>query len=713
MWRSGVPTIAQMGGPLTREEIDDVNMSKFADAEEDALPLDRPHAPNYVDLRKFLRKGSSAERYADANSSSDKESWLKKMPLRDIDDKKTRIRNGELPKSLKCYGSPGICLQHHGDDVCNCALDSSSTATVPFPYPKAQRNRGTGDEDGRGEEYILVQRNEDGSRIPKASLRNCGTFKTFTVLDSRPIRHARNNERSLVKKFEGTGARGISFGNVLARMYHFIGLALAKLYQFLKSTLSFPFRVWHAHTIQSTEVQKTPKDFSLTETMVSVSSDRKPLYTTKIVEKGKDIDWEESESSSEAKTLGFEATAEPDLNLGRKGHLKRRTSLSTARDDAHELEWIGSNEPRTRDGVEEILHRSNEKVEEFSPSKFLMTAPGTSIVRSTEDEDGGMWLWRTIENSEKWTEGPGGDLHPSMPVKDLASPMGFKPPTQRQSRKHCSGVDYSNENCFNPTEQRPVEMDEIGRATQVFVAEAAGENEPLSPVDSAILSAEERRILRKISDKLSPHPTLERQRSSEPTTRTIVDSSDTILTDSANYDTHFSPEKDGSSSCELPQQVDRDLVLSTPSQPPTPGSTESRKKTPIRAGIKNDVKAVTESVKRVLFRNKPEPDTRFTSPRSAQKTLTIVADVMRKEFDCFVAMRRSGAQKLRSEKIYSSDARLRISLRFQPLDAFSCNVIIFRSRDDDFSVSTADYVTFIAGLQQTFLNSVTGAWRYQ
>lgn len=120
-----------------------------------------------------------------------------------------------------------------------------------------------------------------------------------------------------------------------------------------------------------------------------------------------------------------------------------------------------------------------------------------------------------------------------------------------------------------------------------------------------------------------------------------------------------------------------------------------------------EVKAMKESLKRAFVRTKAEPETRFASPRSAHRTLKIIADMLVKEFSCSVAVRKSGPPKLRCERTMRNGQSLRTRLRFQPMDSFSCNVVMCRSREDDHSISTADYVAFVAALQRSFLNAVS------
>lgn len=137
------------------------------------------------------------------------------------------------------------------------------------------------------------------------------------------------------------------------------------------------------------------------------------------------------------------------------------------------------------------------------------------------------------------------------------------------------------------------------------------------------------------------------------------------------------------------------------------GRLESRRKLGSGFRVLSDVKSVKGSIKRALNRGKMEPETRFASPRSARKTMTIIADLLVKEYLCDVAVRKVGSLKLRAEKTMASGHALRIRVCFQELDAYSCNVMISRSKEDDIEVSTYEYVNFIADLQRSFSDMVT------
>lgn len=125
--------------------------------------------------------------------------------------------------------------------------------------------------------------------------------------------------------------------------------------------------------------------------------------------------------------------------------------------------------------------------------------------------------------------------------------------------------------------------------------------------------------------------------------------------------------------------------------------------------LRTDVRTMKDSIFRAFGRNKVEPETRFASPRSARKTLALIADMLVKEYGCDVAVRRNGALKMRCEKVFTGNQKLKVRLAFQPMDAYSCNVIICRSREDEHHVSTTDYVGFVADVQRSFMNATSEA----
>lgn len=114
-----------------------------------------------------------------------------------------------------------------------------------------------------------------------------------------------------------------------------------------------------------------------------------------------------------------------------------------------------------------------------------------------------------------------------------------------------------------------------------------------------------------------------------------------------------------------------------------------------------EIKQVKDSIWRALNRNKIQ-EIRFESPRSASKTLTLVADILVKEYKCLVAVRKNGGLKIRCEKMFPSRQKLRTRVTFHPLGSFSCEIVIARSSEDEFVVSPREYEYFMRDVRHSF-----------
>ncbi|KAI0564685.1 hypothetical protein FGB62_24g029 [Gracilaria domingensis] len=803
MWKYRVPTFRHRREPVTADDEESISLAKFADADEDALPLDRPRAPNCVDLRKFLQKRSGHERLGKLSSTSDDDSPIR-TSSRDDDDKKVASRSRALEKLSTGLEKPNCCPPHL-DGRRECGVDDGPVRAVGFRFREEQgssETRSRGDDKG----YGLIHRKLKIAWTPFVNGGDDVICNTFPTPKSCRLSHIENNVSH--EQHEVAGAREISRDNVFVRSYYFVRWMFATLSRFLLNSLMAPFRIWKGDRKQILETKKKSHDCRLSErpantedyVCLAKSSDRKrsdemllfnspkgvkmgPLRklkasnssergmdeahfdTTKtadvrdvvdcnesrpcerhlgdgrfdmttivdtgsaldhkdskpksvekhsgmtsIFEMGKIMKREESKSSSRSETSGPENMAETGTdNEETTSHLGQ-TSSKAEPHGASVADVMSFENPdgHMRDKEVELSHATKQELA-ISLNTSKLNRETLSAGTSAEEEDSDAWLWHKIESSEKWMD-ESERLRQETPVNSVESPLRFETPKQLQCGTHFIRIDSSNEYTVFSPEPEARKMVE----KKNFVGGVMNKDEPHALVGSEIVLSEQNPIRRKTSRKssrLHVHAKeLRHGRSMEEGVR--VPKAPRLP--SASLDAHpLLPEADDDRSNQSLQQFKQDQYVSSPPITPVDVSGEPKRKASIRSGLKNDVKAVTETVKRVLLRNKPEPDTRFTSPRSAQKTLTIIADVMVKEFECMVAVRRTGAFKIRSEKIYSSESRLRTTMKFRALDAFSCNVIICRSRDDDFTVPTADYVNFVAGLQQRFLNSVTGAWRYQ
>lgn len=114
----------------------------------------------------------------------------------------------------------------------------------------------------------------------------------------------------------------------------------------------------------------------------------------------------------------------------------------------------------------------------------------------------------------------------------------------------------------------------------------------------------------------------------------------------------------------------------------------------------DELKAVKDSVLRALNMNKNYHEVRFECRRPAHKTLTFLADLLVKEYDCTVAVKKSGGLKIRFEKDFEG-RKLRVRATFYATSQFSCTVAVCRSREDDLTVSWKECDAFVKSFQSS------------
>lgn len=115
----------------------------------------------------------------------------------------------------------------------------------------------------------------------------------------------------------------------------------------------------------------------------------------------------------------------------------------------------------------------------------------------------------------------------------------------------------------------------------------------------------------------------------------------------------------------------------------------------------DELKAVKDSVMRVFSINKNYHEVQFESQRSAKKTLTLLADLLVKEYECTVAVKKNGGLKIRFEKSFDRGRKLRVRTTFHPTSQFSCIVAVCRSRQDDLTVSWRECDAFVKSFQSS------------
>lgn len=123
------------------------------------------------------------------------------------------------------------------------------------------------------------------------------------------------------------------------------------------------------------------------------------------------------------------------------------------------------------------------------------------------------------------------------------------------------------------------------------------------------------------------------------------------------------------------------------------------------SGLSEVARKVTLS--RAIKRNKTDSETRFLSDRSARATFNFFADVLMKEQDYTVALRRNGALKFRCSKRLSYDNHVDAKVAFLPRGSNSCVVVVYPGHEDnDDTPLSPDYISFVSELQRCFVSAV-------
>ncbi|PXF46367.1 hypothetical protein BWQ96_03866 [Gracilariopsis chorda] len=667
---------------------DTYDASRFDDAEDGAMPLERPHAPNCFDARKLMRKKSSDDRYADLSSSNDGEKTPNRFSSIDSDANRETVPLAVPSRDAKVLHEQksGLAKQDHlGPED---AADMSTTRDFGmigifsnwfrFRTKKDQNTAQTLD-DANGTKL------NEYNPMPGLSTKNLAPDQEPVTKMDRTS-HVGRGRKSKIVIFSG-------LHSVLIEACSMILLFISTVYRSLMSIMTSPFRHKKYRNLTASRRSEMnivgKKNTNAEETIIKTNTsadgsieDRGASSSSRTESEELVVEREESMLSSGNSTLSS--------SRGSYGDLESTTAQG---ENAHvsDLKVSGTitcseQMPLAKtDGTETKLARIGE-----SSSDLPSTAIRSSSSETTNTEDSDEHLWQRVQTSGQWTD----DAEQTIRRATFAGQERLSPVSQE-----------------NITKTHPHSSNHVLGSTQ-------RDNVHSNTQENALQGIRGTRAVR------PPTQRYQKRNSSFEAHRSLEHPNDLYYRESGFSSTDKRRDSFTSQEPDVygPERFRRELYEPDGDQYLSPFSVqyhepmyvpEIRRKHPLRKGVIGDVKAMTDSLFRVFAKNKPEPDTRFTSPRSAHKTMALIADLMVKEFNCMVAVRRNGALKLRCEKHYSLNRMLRARVTFQELDIFSCNVVIARSRADNFTVPTADYVNFVAGLQQALLNNISGSERYQ
>lgn len=663
-----MPTVPRMGNLRVDAVYGSHDMSRFDDAEDGAMPLERPHAPNCFDARKLMRKQSSEDRYADLSSSNDGERTPHRLSSTDSDAHMGTSSAVASPKADEYHERESLLERsdHLGSE------DVAITTT-------------TGDIGTRGifSKWFMFTREKDQS--PRDSddrndikLNECDPFSS----SGRGIDVDREKKSKNVSIFSGANS-------LCMEACYMVLFVISTVCRSLRSILVFPFRYKKDRNItvparfEMNAVENKSASTGTTALKVNTAADGSTgtgdLSSSRRV-KSDDLVVERKVSSQVSGTGGSSKAYDGDLenSLAHVRYADVHTAL--VRGAVTEKQHVAK-----KDGNATAFERMGE-----TSCGLPSSAIRTSSSETTNTEGSDEYLWQRIQQSDQWIK----DDEQPVRRKTFASQERLSPVSQENIMKT---LPPSSNNVLKSTERNDVLSKTQESAIQHVQGAASLPNQQYQKRNS---SFEDNRSLEHSHDPYYD----ERGFTSSIKKRDSLTSQEPDL-----------PRISG------PGRFRKELFETEEDEYQSPYSLqfdrlylpEIRRKYPFRKAVMSEVKAMTDSLFRVFAKNKPEPDTRFTSPRSAHKTMTLIADLMIREFNCQVAVRRNGDLKLRCEKHYSLNRMLRARVTFQELDIFSCNVVIARSRADNFTVPTADYVNFVAGLQKALLDNITGSERYQ
>lgn len=693
----------------------------FQDADEDALPLERPCAPNSFCVRKQLRRKSSTHlRYADLTSSDEDENKSDPFSSRCSDDlvqalsctalqKDLKARLGYLPRGFKSrrqnYQGFGTCYTSTSEQRragLLTALGSVSTPKASFKSPSRQASMKEVNESHR------VPHGTENGYMPTE-------VTTFRKL-SHPPGHGRFSRLTAKRDYKASlENRGIlAIRSFFVNTFQFLVSIIYSSLRNLLHTMSILFNLFPS-ACKKLKLQKEVRGENANNASVEGNESSDIIARTAASSHAKDRAVFRSDlqyaNLEENKPNRGKTTSQPMTESCQKSTPELLSStVSTAetvyQENVHSGEiWSSMN-----------IEPDEEKYQaaEISPSRRDVYVD-YSHVATTVDAGDGSPLREKVENVGKWIW----ESRASHPSTHSSNSSGgskkFSVPSKFKS--HDGSIDSSGS--F---------LDSAGVQSSPYKVTGKHLNDDLP--NSSFKERTKRK--RELPSELPPErpfgTTLERDPDELVTPRETLKPSYGVGTGMYGRGPLSEHARLSIPSGETPfpeeELLGNDEEIFGPSSnigspspfafsrgDQVPSVSQLRKRIHKASSEKTDVKTVADSIRRAFARHKSERETRFTSPRSAEKTLTLIADLLAKDFNCIVAVRKSGPLKLRCEKVYSAGKVLRTRVTFEVMDKFSCEVTIARSREDDNSVSTADYVTFVARLQRSFLDTTTGARR--